>query len=599
MAVYIHRDGRESGELERVGGGATSTVYRLQAGNLISVVKAFGERNRGLMRREAAKLLLLNEFDMPYRDAWPCFFDDGHVKDGTWNACAFRMSFVPGVPLETMRDELAGGRGRPVVPDVVLRLAKSVLEVFSPLGRGGVQHGDPHPGNILLSTSGQEGVYHVGLIDFGLSRMATILGARTRTRAFAPSYYISPPEALGGEFHDVEWEDGYMWQDAPSADVYSLGCVLHWVATGAYPWQAQIDQLIDDGGTDRAIFEEVKQKPIANAIGQKAFGCGRFAEGLRELLVGSECGLGGMLDANPKRRPSAEQACEAVSSLLKMSSAPTAPCASTAVPASGIAVSVQSPRGPQVLGGPHGASPALAVLYENGLLEIGPEGRALRDHLAVSRSWEFDASVPLCRTSARPGPLKPCAPWRRNVESVRAACVLPGIDSPQPMGWFANMGLMATADLSGLAGVPIRADNIFDRCRVLREVVLPEKGLKIQSAYSMFSGCSSLAALDVSGWDTSSCWNMSHMFDGCSSLAVLDVSGWDTSSCEDMSHMFDGCHVLSCHSLSSWDTSLCGHTRSFELWAATTGADEMEKIRREMLEIERQVEMEKMKRGTE
>ena len=61
----------------------------------------------------------------------------------------------------------------------------------------------------------------------------------------------------------------------------------------------------------------------------------------------------------------------------------------------------------------------------------------------------------------------------------------------------------------------------------------------------MFSGCSSLASLDVSGWDTSKVTNMAGMFEGCSSLASLDLSGWDTSGAESMVYMFDGCPSLS------------------------------------------------------
>ena len=47
---------------------------------------------------------------------------------------------------------------------------------------------------------------------------------------------------------------------------------------------------------------------------------------------------------------------------------------------------------------------------------------------------------------------------------------------------------------------------------------------------STFQGCSSLASLDLSGWDTSSVTGMGSMFYGCSKLAALDVSAWDTSS---------------------------------------------------------------------
>ena len=44
----------------------------------------------------------------------------------------------------------------------------------------------------------------------------------------------------------------------------------------------------------------------------------------------------------------------------------------------------------------------------------------------------------------------------------------------------------------------------------------------------MFSGCSSLASLDLSSLGTSQVTGMSGMFRGCTSLASLDLSSLDT-----------------------------------------------------------------------
>lgn len=60
----------------------------------------------------------------------------------------------------------------------------------------------------------------------------------------------------------------------------------------------------------------------------------------------------------------------------------------------------------------------------------------------------------------------------------------------------------------------------------------------------MFSGCSSLASLDLSSFDTSSAVNMSFLFYSCSSLRTLDLSSFDTSSAETMVYLFEGCSKL-------------------------------------------------------
>ncbi|MBR7018953.1 MAG: BspA family leucine-rich repeat surface protein, partial [Prevotella sp.] len=59
---------------------------------------------------------------------------------------------------------------------------------------------------------------------------------------------------------------------------------------------------------------------------------------------------------------------------------------------------------------------------------------------------------------------------------------------------------------------------------------------------SMFSGCSSLTSLDLSGFDTGKVTDMSNMFSGCSSLVTIIVGdGWNTSSVMASSSMFEGC----------------------------------------------------------
>ena len=82
-------------------------------------------------------------------------------------------------------------------------------------------------------------------------------------------------------------------------------------------------------------------------------------------------------------------------------------------------------------------------------------------------------------------------------------------------------------------------------------------GLKLSgnSGSSMFSGCNSLTALNVSDWDTSSVTNMTNMFANCNSLTYLDVSGWDTSSVMNMNSMFSSCNSLTYLNVSGWNTS--------------------------------------------
>lgn len=71
----------------------------------------------------------------------------------------------------------------------------------------------------------------------------------------------------------------------------------------------------------------------------------------------------------------------------------------------------------------------------------------------------------------------------------------------------------------------------------------------------MFSECTSLEQLDVSGFDTSQAERMVQMFFYCRNLKTLDLTRFDTSQVEDMCFMFEGCEKLEKLDLSRFDTS--------------------------------------------
>ena len=72
---------------------------------------------------------------------------------------------------------------------------------------------------------------------------------------------------------------------------------------------------------------------------------------------------------------------------------------------------------------------------------------------------------------------------------------------------------------------------------------------------SMFSGCSKLTSLDLTGFDTSKVTDMSFMFELCSSLKSLNVTGFDTSKVTDMNKMFCSCSSLKSLNVTGFDTS--------------------------------------------
>ncbi|MFJ2769494.1 serine/threonine-protein kinase [Streptomyces sp. NPDC087300] len=200
---------------DRLGSGGMGVVYlaRAASGRPLAVKVVHGQyaddqEFRARFRREvAAARRVSGAFTAPVVDA------DADAAN-PWMATVY----IPG--------ENLGGhvrRAGPLPKDRLRELAAGLAEALRDIHRVGVVHRDLKPANVMLADDGPR------VIDFGVSRAAEALGADALTqtgRVMGTPPYMSPEQLTNPR--DV----------GPASDVFSLGAVLAYAATGRGPFDS-------------------------------------------------------------------------------------------------------------------------------------------------------------------------------------------------------------------------------------------------------------------------------------------------------------------------------------------------------------------------
>ncbi|MEU7373657.1 serine/threonine-protein kinase [Streptomyces albidoflavus] len=143
------------------------------------------------------------------------------------------------------------------------RLAIGLAEALRDIHRVGVVHRDLKPSNVVLSAEGPR------VIDFGISRAAdqqtlTMTGRVIGTPPFMSPEQLQAPRGVG-----------------PASDIFSLGTLLVYAATGSGPFDADSPYM--------TAYQVVHEEPSLGAV----------PEALRTVV-------GSCLDKEPAGRPSAD-----------------------------------------------------------------------------------------------------------------------------------------------------------------------------------------------------------------------------------------------------------------------------------------------------
>ncbi|MEU3618440.1 bifunctional serine/threonine-protein kinase/ABC transporter substrate-binding protein [Streptomyces sp. NPDC006872] len=220
--------------LGRLGAGGMGVVYlaRTPGGALVALKVLLAEyaEDQGFKERFRREVEVARLVDSPW--AVPLVDADADAE-APWLATAF----VPGPSL----GEAVSAHG-PLAEHGLRLLGARLAEALSEVHRAGLVHRDLKPGNVLLAHDGPR------LIDFGIARAPEDTALTATGMVVGTPGYLSPEQAGGPGGDDI----------GPASDVFALGCVLAFAATGRAPFgSGAVDALLYRAVHDPADLDGV------------------------------------------------------------------------------------------------------------------------------------------------------------------------------------------------------------------------------------------------------------------------------------------------------------------------------------------------------
>ncbi|MFJ4963249.1 protein kinase [Streptomyces sp. NPDC088729] len=209
------------------------------------------------------------------------------------------MELLEGHNLSQLLEENARD---PLPVEHVVDIAEQVADALGHTHRQGIVHRDLKPANIMRLTDGT-----VKICDFGIARLGRDIGFTSRLTgtgiAMGTPHYMSPEQIGGGEIDH-------------RSDLYSLGCVLYEIATGAPPFDQDDPWAVLVGHRDtppepprsrRAELPPFFDRVVLDLLAKTPDERPADAGDLRRRIVFGRTGVQPVSLAHPVRSPAARE----------------------------------------------------------------------------------------------------------------------------------------------------------------------------------------------------------------------------------------------------------------------------------------------------
>ncbi|WP_033327676.1 serine/threonine-protein kinase [Streptomyces yerevanensis] len=247
-------------ELGRGGMGVVWAAHDRRHGQDVAI-KLLASHGRGaepttLERRFLREARLTSRLDHP---GIPAVHDHGSHEGELYLV----MDLVPGRALDAvLKDD------GPLAVEHAADIARHIADVLAYAHSQSVVHRDLKPSNLMITPDGE-----IKVLDFGVAAALEPRPGETRFTAANATpgtvVYMAPEQAIG--------------QTVPASDLYSLGCVLYEMLTGAPPFT---------DGSPFMLYHQHAHEPVPPLADRRS----GVPTGLRTLIAG-------LLEKKPEDRP--------------------------------------------------------------------------------------------------------------------------------------------------------------------------------------------------------------------------------------------------------------------------------------------------------